>query len=46
MCTYGHAVTRRVALNLYPFALYRAPSVCCSQYKGEHVTVVSDEVWM
>jgi len=21
MCTYGHAVTHRVALNLYPFAL-------------------------
>ena len=35
MCTYRHAVTRHVALNLYPFALYRAPSACCSQY---HVT--------
>ena len=33
MCTYGHAVTHRVALNLYPFALYRAPSACCSQYQ-------------
>ena len=31
MCTYRHAVTRRIALNLYPFALYCAPSMCCSQ---------------
>ena len=31
MCTYGHAVTHHVTLNLYPFALYRAPSACCSQ---------------
>ena len=31
MCTYGHAVTRHIALNLYPFALYHAPSTCCSQ---------------
>ena len=33
MCTYRHAVTHRVALNLYPFALYRAPSACCSQQR-------------
>jgi len=31
-CTYWHALTCRVALKLYPFALYHAPSACCSQH--------------
>jgi len=42
MCTYGHAVTRRVALNLYPFALYRAPSACCSQQLW--VSIVGEKI--